>query len=510
MAGDNLRSPDAVRYLEELQSAYNAEADATDVDWPNAREIRALAELEVSHEFQSRGWRRYRTPNPGWYISQIGNTKYRAAVEKRVADLTRKFQVGDGDIWSRYERLDHRSRLIDLVRRIESAIPKCGFNLLIRPVVGTLPTRDINAKAYQIPDGTGHIVAFESGMFIFTEVLARTVAESLTVRRRFGVRPLTFDKQAVIAHIGRHPGILHGFSDLIFTQISLGTCQYTNKLFLPIGFRLNETYDPLRDSVDTFVLAHEYGHVILGHPAAEEPVSDAERVQQEFEADEVALQLTLAAFDDPKWAYGGAVLFLTAVAVLDLAAAVLQNGRGIVLNAPSHPSPPQRLSKLAANLQKFVRPVARQAADELGQMIKWLFMDLWEWLQPAFEVAHRDGFTQRLPVRVYTEKDALLHTFLGVAFGLDFAKWRGRIEETMPLSERQLLHEGQFSAAVPHRLGRDGKIAFTLPDGRVVVPGQSDKAGNPSLKSVGELSRLLREELSRLLATSYLRKQHLQ
>ena len=56
MAGDNLRSPDAVRYLEELQSAYNAEAGATDVDWPNAREIRALAELEALDRSRSRAF----------------------------------------------------------------------------------------------------------------------------------------------------------------------------------------------------------------------------------------------------------------------------------------------------------------------------------------------------------------------------------------------------------------------------------------------------------------------
>jgi hypothetical protein len=79
-------------------------------------------------------------------------------------------------------------------------------------------------------------------------------------------------------------------------------------IFLPIGFRLNETYDPLHDSIDTFILAHEYAHAIRGHPGMEKPISAAEHIQREFEADNVPLQLTIAAFDDSKWAYGGAVL----------------------------------------------------------------------------------------------------------------------------------------------------------------------------------------------------------
>jgi hypothetical protein len=37
-------------------------------------------------------------------------------------------------------------------------------------------------------------------------------------------------------------------------------------------------------------------------------------------------------------------------------------------------------------------------------------------------MAHRDGYTKRLPVRVYTEKHALFRTFLGVAFGQDFGE----------------------------------------------------------------------------------------
>jgi hypothetical protein len=46
------------------------------------------------------------------HIGLYGDPKYQSAVEARVKALTRKFEVGDGDIWSRYERLDHRRRLI--------------------------------------------------------------------------------------------------------------------------------------------------------------------------------------------------------------------------------------------------------------------------------------------------------------------------------------------------------------------------------------------------------------
>src|SRR5262249_52936489 len=139
--------------------------------------------------------------HPGMVLASIelvDDPRYQAAVKKRIETLTRELEVGDGDKWSKHERLDHRRRLVDLVQRVESAIRKCGYKLPYRPVVGTLPTREINAQAMADPRSGTDIVAFETGMFNFTDVLARVVAMSLTVRTPLGARGPVFDKRAVL------------------------------------------------------------------------------------------------------------------------------------------------------------------------------------------------------------------------------------------------------------------------------------------------------------------------
>jgi hypothetical protein len=412
------RSRVTVEHLEQLQARFHAEAGGIreDVDYPN--KIPDMAAMEVANEFLTKLGQLSEPESLKAHIGLYGDPKYRSAVEARVKTLTRKFEVGDGDIWSRYERLDHRRRLIDLVVRVESAVRKLGRKLPFRPIVGTLPTRDINARAYPGPPGEGDIVAFETGMFMFTDVMARVVTLSLTVRHWFGTRGVELDKQAVLRHIAAHPGILLDFADLISSQTFLGTCQYTDKRLLPVGFGLEETHANLCDAADTFILAHEYAHVILGHPGLDTPASDAIQHQRELDADELALQITLVAFDNPKWAYAGAVLFLTGIAILDIAGATLQTGIPRVMNTPSHPSPPERLTALDANLFRLAKPEAVGAARELSQAMKWLLMDLWKWLQPAFEAAHQNGYIKRISIGAYYEKDSFLYWFLGNAFNV--------------------------------------------------------------------------------------------
>jgi hypothetical protein len=395
-SGTRMRSPTAVQKLEELQTQ-----SGYDVDFPN--KIPDMAESEVMSDFLDQTGER---SGPGMLqasIQLVGDPRYQAAVKKRIETLTRELEVGDGDKWSKHERLDHRWRLVQLVQRVESAIRKCGYKLPYRPVVGTLPTRDINAQAIADPRSGTDIVAFETGMFTFTDVLARVVALSLTVRTPLGARGPVFDKRAVLKHIVAHPGILLDFVDLVFSQTYLGTCQYTVKRELPKGFGLEEIHSRLRDAADTFVLAHEYGHVILEHPGAQTPATVDARHRREFEADEVGMQIVLAAFD-PQWAYAGPVLFLTGNAIMTLAEAVRNSGLAKVPNSDTHPSPPERLSKIAWQLSRSVAQSQAQVAIEFAQMLKWLLADLWSWLQFAFEQAHQHGYTQRLPG--YSYKDA--------------------------------------------------------------------------------------------------------
>src|SRR5215470_17839004 len=123
------RSPAAVQLLEELQAGYRAEMGtaAGDVDYP--RDVRDVAEMQVMDEFLTKMGRLSHSDSTQALVRIVGTPEYAAAVEARVEALKRKLEVSDGDIWSRYERPDHRRRLIELVLRVESAVRDQGFEL---------------------------------------------------------------------------------------------------------------------------------------------------------------------------------------------------------------------------------------------------------------------------------------------------------------------------------------------------------------------------------------------
>ena len=118
-SGTRMCSPTAVQKLEELQTQ-----SGYDVDFPN--KIPDMAAFEVMSDFLDQTGER---SGPGMMqasIQLVGDPRYQAAVKKRIETLTRELEVGDGDKWSKHERLDHRRRLVELVHRVESAIRKCG------------------------------------------------------------------------------------------------------------------------------------------------------------------------------------------------------------------------------------------------------------------------------------------------------------------------------------------------------------------------------------------------
>ena len=107
-------------------------------------------------------------------VALYGDPAFLAAIDERVAEMQRSFEPGDGDLWSPLERPDRRRRLSDLVAGVEAAAARSGFDVPRRPAIGTLPTYDLNAAALAGPEGEGHIVVFESGMFTFSGSLARS------------------------------------------------------------------------------------------------------------------------------------------------------------------------------------------------------------------------------------------------------------------------------------------------------------------------------------------------
>jgi len=62
-------------------------------------------------------------------VELVGEPGYEAAVEMRTRELEAYYLGADGDIWSQYERPDHRRRLSELVPVVEGAAMQTGYDI---------------------------------------------------------------------------------------------------------------------------------------------------------------------------------------------------------------------------------------------------------------------------------------------------------------------------------------------------------------------------------------------
>jgi hypothetical protein len=350
-------------------------------------------------------------------VGLVGEPSYEAAVDERFHALEKYYLDSDGDMWSRYERPDHRRRLAGLVTRIEAAAAERGYPIARRPVIGTLDTGDINAQAHPGPPGEGHLVVFESGMFGFSQLLAKIAVQAIDARFNDNDALVFLGPGGITANVARRPAILGQFADLMFSQAVLGSCMFVDAYDVaPEHLPLSESFS---EDIDIFVLAHEYGHVVLGHadlPRLREDAAQAHRL--ELEADRVGLELAATAIGARHWAFAGASLFLAGVETVLRATSTFLIGRDEVPASPTHPSPAERRARLTELLPagadpRMVTPMLRMTETMATSLDR-----LWAFQRPAFERGHQHGYPPAgyRPGDEY-EKRAALQSFMMTGLG---------------------------------------------------------------------------------------------
>lgn len=324
----------------------------------------------------------------------------------RIRQLEAYYLADDGDVWSQYERPDHRQRLARLVASVEAAAASCGYTVPRRPVVGTLPTGDINSQRRPGPKGEGDLVIFDSGMFLFAGKIAAVAAQALDAHEvSTGIAILGEDE--IIDRLQRIPGIRVQFADLIFSYVVLGDPAYGLTYPPPPPSRL--AVDNWAEAVMAFVMAHEYAHVILAHGEVHTPGYDG--LNKEIEADHLALELAPHMVGNRVIAYAGASLFLLGSMSLDSAD---RHFRGALPQNPSsHPPPTDRFASLLAAVAAW--PEAAQVS-EFGQRLTRAIGGLSGSLVQAFDAAREGGYPEPgwRPSSEYEQHAALL-SFLAAA-----------------------------------------------------------------------------------------------
>jgi hypothetical protein len=158
-------------------------------------------------------------------------------------------------------------------------------------------------------------------LFLFALLLSKAVARAMPLRPTEDTGfSFSTDKDHIRQRIDSDDSVVHRFADVLLAYAATGRPGNAEQYFPEAHYgRLAEV---LRNSMELFVMGHEYGHIILGHlsqaESTESTPSGAEEIRyswtQEYAADFVGANLMLRAmlrdeYDAPL-SYWGADFFL--------------------------------------------------------------------------------------------------------------------------------------------------------------------------------------------------------
>ncbi|SOE07429.1 hypothetical protein [Streptomyces sp. Ag109_G2-15] len=379
------RQQEAQDFLDLLRAQARAEQGTTDRP-PGARAaVRDLTERILRDSFNA---------------EQGKDPRIRAQVEHEAARNLRSQDDVFAEMFAGMQ--DH------IERTARDRIQGDGLDLAaLRPLISHLRTGQLNAVSMRVPGRFGaHLVLVEDQMPLFASKLSKAVAWAVPhgPGDAEGMVGLQWSLPAAVERIETVPEVAERFTDIVVAYAVTGRVGNAGHHLLPPG--LFNFAGMLRDSLEYFVVGHEYAHIISGHLDSAVrrrgvlPVEEAEVLayswRQEFDADLLGMVLSLNAgveHDNRDLWVGflGISLFFDALDVMDRAVALLQTGDEHARQLGSHPPSDLRKQCLRAFLPRMADAdrvrMALELADIQGQIIR----ELWARTRPALLDLHRRG-----------------------------------------------------------------------------------------------------------------------
>lgn len=200
----------------------------------------------------------------------------------------------------------YHSTLADLVADAKETVSRVGYVVPEDVAFGVLPTGQVNGRACAVPAG-GLIVALDDGLFNFVYSLAKAIATlcevTVTEVDGSGEVNVSWLDNDIARSLQNNEHANLRWLEILFATFILG---YPNQAPIRplMGDRMYLS-TMLTTAVEFFVVAHEFGHLILGHyernhlaskrmlPGGVE-IDEFETARaEELEADRIGLELLL-------------------------------------------------------------------------------------------------------------------------------------------------------------------------------------------------------------------------
>lgn len=291
---------------------------------------------------------------------------------------------------------------------IESTGRERGFHLPPRPLFGTLPLRQFNAMAIQVPGVRTRLVAFQHGVFGFVNLICKAVAACFPTEDG-NEKGLVFstDFEQISAGLQADPTPIARMADFLWAYVYDGD-PHRAKPYVAHAPAMHLA-QILRQTGETFVMAHEYGHLAAGHLdrgkdrrsvcADGDTESDVISMNwdQEFSADAIGLVLTLTTIDhvhqvNPSLSFAGIDLIFSSMQLVDRALSVAMHGD--VVDRPataSHPPSLDRQTVIRELLPQLVGDELTPDAISLADVTVKIMESMWESIEPRFKADHAAG-----------------------------------------------------------------------------------------------------------------------
>jgi hypothetical protein len=315
-------------------------------------------------------------------------------------------EVANAELPTKYEDPAKYAIMTHLAKEIEEAATQLGRPLPIKPQIGTLPTGQVNAMAVQVPASNEYLVIFESDLFTFALLLSKVIARAMPFKGSDqGMLQFSTAEEDMGKNITDNPEIVRRFQEVVLAYLIKGKPSAAPP-YIP-----EEPYGTLaailRDSMELFIMAHEYGHIIKGHLSSAEaaPIDlggqKGDEVirnwRQEIEADAQGLELMIYAMGkrglDLALSYWGADFFFSCIEIVEHGISIVRTGEEGEGGAGSDSHPPVGLRRemLREVLKNSIPEDRATGPIQLGAVLEQIVASLWEHTKPLLRRYHESG-----------------------------------------------------------------------------------------------------------------------
>jgi len=267
---------------------------------------------------------------------------------------------------------------------------KLNFVIPEKTVFGSLHTERLNACAIYLKESKEHLIVFESQLFFFLNRISKVIAQCIVLQGKeeegwkFSTRP-----EDIIAQVKANSLIQESFNRLMIAYVFDGNVKATPNIIIPLPQQ--QFHSILLQSMELFIMAHEYTHVVKHHYRSGSRSFlhlnniDSEEVmpewEKEFEADSFGILIATGAMNEQgfqeDFCLVGPVLYFKLSEVIENAMSLKYGENIIDKKHGSHPPPSARRDNVIKTLAKSFDQEQMASAAYLPDVLSVILDYLW-------------------------------------------------------------------------------------------------------------------------------------